>query len=126
MDPFNVILQPQEYGDLAKVSPYLRSSWDAAQLSREKAIKYYSGDIRRTQVETQTGEDGAPLLYPIGLNLVKMLVLAMTDAAYGEWEDPRKVLMFRASSDRDTTEVEKKAIEYATTLLEDSNAASML
>ncbi len=126
MDPFNVILRPAEYGDLAKVSPYLRSSWDAAQLARDKAVRYYSGEIFKTQVETETGEDGAPLLYPVGLNLVKMLVLAMTDAAYGEWEDPRKVLMFRASSDRDTTDIEKKAIEYATSLLEDSNAASML
>lgn len=126
MFPKTIVLNPTEYGDLSQVSPQLRSTWDAVRATHEKAASYYSGDIFRKTVETEVGENGAPLMYPVGLNLVKMLVLAMTDATYGEWENPRQVVLFKHSSPSDASALEKAAIEYATVLLEDSNAASML
>ncbi len=126
MDPFQVVLHPSQIGDLADVSPFLRSSWDAVRASHMKAAHYYSGEIFTKKVETETGEDGAPLLYPIGINLVKMMVLSMTDATYGEWDDVRNVLVFKSKSNTAPTEAEKAAVEYATGLMEDSNAPSML
>jgi hypothetical protein len=89
----------------------------------EKAIRYYSGDIFRETVETEVDEDGAPLLYPVGVNLVKMIVLSLTDAAFGEWDDQRNIILFRSRNEK-TTAVDQAAVNFATQIMEDSNAGS--
>jgi hypothetical protein len=126
MDPFQQILTPDQLGDFARVSPLLRSSWDAVRYSHQKAAEYYSGVVFQKKVETEVGEDGAPLLYPVGINLVKMIIQSMTDATYGEFDDERSVVLWKAQTSKEVSEAEKAAIDYATVLLEDSNAASML
>lgn len=122
---FTPVLTQDQLGDFSEVSPMLRSTWLAVRSQHEKAARYYSGDIFRERIEVEVGENDAPLLYPVGVNLVKMIVLSLTDAAFGEWDDQRNVILFRPRSEEQRT-ADKDAIELATQIMEDSNAASML
>ena len=125
MDPFALVLRPNELGDLADVSPFVRNTWESLRILRWKAVRYYSGQIFMEPVAQEVGEAGGPLLYPVGINLIKMIVQAMTDATFGEWDDARSVLMWKTQSSKPITAVETAAVEYVTRLMEDSNAASM-
>jgi len=118
-------LTQDQLGDIVEASPLLRSTWLSVRAQHEKAARYYSGDIFRERVEVEVGDDDAPLLYPVGVNLVKMIVQSMTDAAFGEWDDQRNVVLFRPRAE-DPAEVHTNAVNYATQILEDSNAASTL
>ena len=120
---FMPALQPDQIGDIIDASPMLRTTWLSVRAGHEKAARYYSGDIFKDSIETEIGEDGAPLLYPIGVNLVKMIVLSMTDSAFGEWDDQRNIVLFRPHSDTPTQQ-ERAAVDFATQILEDSNAGS--
>jgi hypothetical protein len=121
---FTPVLQPDQIGDIIDASPTLRTTWLSVRAAHEKAIRYYSGDIFKDVIETEVDENGAPLLYPIGVNLVKMIVLSMTDSAFGEWDDQRSVILFRPRSETPPA-IERDAVDYATQVMEDSNAGSM-
>ena len=122
---FTPVLGTDQIGDLISASPTLRTTWMAVRAGHEKAMRYYSGDIFREKVETEIGDDGAPLLYPVGVNLVKMIVISMTDAAFGEWDDQRNVILFRPRNEK-PEQADHDAINFATQILEDSNASSTL
>jgi hypothetical protein len=48
--------------------------------------KYYSGEVLNEKVE-EPGNPDATLLYPVGMNLVKLLCHTQADSLWGEWED---------------------------------------
>ncbi len=48
--------------------------------------KYYSGEVLKERVE-QSGEADPPLLFPVGMNLVKLMCHTQADSLWGEWED---------------------------------------
>jgi hypothetical protein len=124
-DLFTPRLSTDQLGDLVDASPMLRTTWMSVRAQHEKAMRYYSGDIFKETIETEVDESGAPLLYPVGINLVKMIVISMTDAAFGEWDDQRNVILFRPRVEK-PTEADRAAVEFATQILEDSNAGSTL
>jgi hypothetical protein len=127
MFPDQIVLTPDQIGDLSNASPYLRQTWMAARESHAKALKYYSGDIFRELVETEQGQKGSPLLYPIGVNLVKMLTLTMADAAFGEWEEGGPIILFEPNNlTGGENSIDRQAAVYLAQVLDDSNAQSML
>jgi len=52
-------------------------------------FKYYSGAIFEDRLPVSEAQnDGAPaLVQPVGLNISKLLCVALSDALFGEWED---------------------------------------
>jgi hypothetical protein len=116
---------PDQLGDLTSASNFVRSSWGSVREDHAKANRYFSGDIFREKVEIENGEGGEPLLYPVGINLVKMLVLSMTDAAFGEWENGRGIVLFEPTGAAKDDKVVEAAAEFAQKILDDSNGASM-
>lgn len=122
---FQPVLTIDEYGDLPGLSEELRSSWFNVRAIHEKAARYYSGDIFSSRVEEEIGQDDAPLLYPIGINLIKLVVNSLTDAAFGEWDDQRSVVLWSPRSDEPSNE-DREAANFMTQVMEDSNSGSML
>ena len=84
-----------------------------------KYFRYYTGEVfdETLPVETENGEED-PKAYPVGLNLVKMLCLAQTDAEFGEWED--QSVQFGSRHDQDPDDPASEAIKF----LNDTYAAS--
>ena len=56
MDPFALVLRPNELGDLADVSPFVRNTWESLRILRWKAVRYYSGQIFMEPVAQEVGE----------------------------------------------------------------------
>jgi hypothetical protein len=113
------------WSDLGRVSSSTRASWEGEFGIREKYRRYFDGDIFKERVEVEgVDHSEAPLLYPLGLNLVKMLCIAQTDALFGEWED--QIVRFEVRSEVPSSGDHEKAIEMASLILNSSNANSML
>ena len=110
---------------LGKLSERTRWSWDFQLMEMERYRYYYDGDVFQEKVPVEQGnEEEAPLLYPVGINLVKMLTTAQSDAAFGEYEG--LPLRFGVRQDQNVTDADIAAIDLAHTILESSNAHSML
>ena len=64
-----------------------RNAWDTELMNCERRLIYWSGKVFEEKIpaETTTGED-QPLMFPVGMNLVKMLTIAQADGIYGEWD----------------------------------------
>jgi hypothetical protein len=123
---FQPTLQQQEYSDVGKgVSFFQRDQWEALRAEYQKADSYYSGQIFKDRVEVETGEDDAPLIYPVGINLVKLITLSTTDSFLGEHDDTDPI-MFVARNNDTVTDQMKATIEYLSGVLSFSNAGSML
>lgn len=119
-------MSQSEYADVGKdVSVFQRGQWDLLRMEYEKADRYYTGVVFRDRVEVETGEDDAPLMYPVGVNLVKLITLSMTDALLGEHDDADPV-MFVAKNNDTVTEQLRKTIGYLSSVLSFSNAGSTL
>jgi hypothetical protein len=114
-----------DFSDLSKVSPETRNSWIGEIAIREKYRSYYSGDIFKDTVpaEEPVGEE-EPELYPVGINLVKMLTTAQADALFGEWEED--IVKFEPGQNAEVSQPEKDASDLARKILRNSNANSML
>lgn len=85
------------WGDLkAQVSTETQNDWGEQLMRLMRYEEYYSGRVFNKKVEDPESDD-PPLMYPIGINLSKMLSLAMTDAAFGEWKEA--VVNFEQSRD---------------------------
>lgn len=52
----------------------------------QKYFRYYAGVVLNQKVESDSEAD-PPLLYPVKMNLVKLLCHTQADALWGEWED---------------------------------------
>ena len=114
-----------EWSDLGNISSASSLAWQAEASLRERYRYYYDGDVFKEQVPLEQGiEEESPLMYPVGINLVKMLCLAQTDAAFGEWED--EIVSFEARKEDAVDDATRGAIEIAQDILHGSNASTML
>ena len=114
-----------EFYDLGNLSSMVTGAWLDMYQKRAEATRYFSGKVFLERVDTENLED-APLLFPIGINLVKMMVMAMTDAFLGEFETVDDAVNFVPGKSRDVTEAARLASKQCALILETSNAASML
>lgn len=107
------------WSDLSNASPTTRLTWANETTIRNRYRSYFDGTIFQTKVpvETDSGEE-APLMYPVGINLVKMLCTAMADSAFGEWDE--HVLSFEIPQDEDPSPANKSASLLANTILSNS------
>ena len=73
------------YSDLGNSSNVTKNTWEA-QLQRYSTYEYYySGDVFDETVEDSEIAN-PPSLYPVGINIVKMLTQSLADATFGEWD----------------------------------------
>jgi len=112
------------YADLGyDVSSAQQSTWDAERARRRRYLRYYSGAIFKDKVPLDAGTDeDAPLLYPVGINLVKMLCIAQAEALWGEWEDD--IVRWKVSQDSEESKSAEAAIKLAQGILTSNNFAS--
>ncbi len=102
------------------------SRWDYQLSQCERYRYYFDGDIFTETVPQERGneEDEPVLMYPVGLNLVKMLSVAQADATFGEWET--NPVRFGTRPDSEVSEADIAAIDLVHKILEHSNAQSQL
>lgn len=91
----------------------------AAQLARyREAQTYFYGDIFN-----QRSGDGtdAPLMYPLQINLVKMMCLVQASALWGQWEE--ELISFHVEPERENASARERA-EQARRVISDTYMAS--
>lgn len=99
---------------------HTQNLWDARLFQLEEYRRYFDGDIFSDRVPTESGSsEDAPFLYPVGINLVRMLALAQTDSMYGEWDD--SPLRFEVANEDEVTESDKEAIALLDRIVLHSN-----
>jgi len=115
------IFEFPEYSDLGGISAAQRDTWEGEKELRAKYRHYYSGDIFNEKVPLEAGIDSTdiPPLYPVGLNLVKMLCIAQAEALFGEWDE--EIVRFCIRQDSAEDPVAAGAIELASTILQSNN-----
>ena len=97
-----------DWSDLGDISGVQKNSWEYTFMLRQQYAKYFTGEIFEERVPLEAGIDvseKAPLLYPVGVNLVKLLAFAQADSLFGEWEVD--IVRFRIRQD----DVESKSGE---------------
>jgi hypothetical protein len=115
-----------EWSDLGKkfVGEATQTTWDQMLSECEEARRYFEGEVFDETIGEATNDPDKPLLYPVGLNLIKILALAQTDAMFGEWDE--NIVTFGVKRDEEPTAADADAIALASQILDDSEAASML
>lgn len=116
-----------EYADLGfTVGSQQMHDWNAEIAKMERLWYYYSGEALKEQIGVEISQSTeVPLLFPVGLNLVKMLCIAQADTIYGEWEDMPVKFGLR-QMEEDMAEFDKQASEILNAILDKSNAETML
>ena len=115
-----------EYADLGMAtSSQQMHDWDAEIAKMQRLWYYYSGEALNEQigVEVSQGTE-VPLLFPVGLNLVKMLCIAQADTIFGEWDD--MPIKFGLRQDEEIEEFDKQASDILNAILDKSSAETML
>ncbi len=116
------------WADLGSISEEQRMFWEQELTVREKFYNYYTGAIFKERISDVENLDGnneeAPLMYPVGLNLVRMMCLAQTDAVFGEWDDG--IVKFVASNEEKETAGTKDAVDVLGNILSFSDMNSGL
>ena len=74
-----------DYSDLGKSDSITKNAWEAILAKYDKYQYYYSGSVFREKVDDSELID-PPSLYPVGINLVKMLCQSMAWSTFGEWD----------------------------------------
>ena len=82
-----IMFQFPQWSDLGKTSQISRGMWEEMQARIEEYRSYYIGEIFNEKVPLEEPTADAPLMYPAGLNIVRMIVQAQADALFGEYED---------------------------------------
>jgi hypothetical protein len=113
-----------EHSDLSNVSEVTKDSWQAQYTLRQNYSKYYSGEVFKETLPLEQGLDDEALLYPVGINLVKMICLAQADSLFGEWDESIITLQPRRDDNVDTAD--KSASYLARDILENSDADTLL
>lgn len=113
---------PLKYSDLlGEADSVTRNTWDL-QIERYSRYEYYySGEVFKERVDDAEAAD-PPLLYPVGINIVKMLSQSLADATFGEWENIP--VQFRTRKGLKETSHTKEASELLNRILFTSNAES--
>lgn len=119
------LLNFPEGSDLDNVSQVTRNTWEAQAALRDEWRRYFTGDIFDEEVPLEVGVDeAAPLLYPVGMNLVKLLCTAQADALFGEWEDD--IIRWKIRQDEKEDLAGQQAIKMATKILAANHAPKLL
>ena len=113
---------PQWATDVGDVSHLQRNTWEGEIQIRQKYHYYFSGLVFEEKIDEEDVE--APLTYPVGLNLCKMLCIASSDALFGEWNE--RVVQWEAHQDESVTPAEEKATVLANAILDANGANTML
>ena len=115
-----------EYADLGMTtSSQQMHDWDARIAEMQRMWHYYSGEALKEQVGVEfSNSDEVPLLFPVGLNLIKMLCIAQADTIYGEWDD--MPLKFGLRQEEEIEEFDKQASDILNAVLDTSSAETML
>jgi len=74
------------YSDLGKADSHTRNTWDARLQAYARYEYYFSGEVFGETVKDSELAD-PPLLYPVGINVVKLLCQSLSDATFGEWDN---------------------------------------
>jgi hypothetical protein len=91
-------MQFPEWSDLGSVSDITRHTWENETALRNEYRRYFDGSVFEEKVPVENiSSDEAPLMYPVGVNLVKMLCTAQADSLFGEWQD--QVITFETDQD---------------------------
>lgn len=113
-----------EWSDLGKTSDVSRGSWEEMQGRIEEYRYYYSGGIFKETIPAEEPTDDPPLLYPVGLNLVKMICFAQADALFGEWEDD--IVTWETGADENADSATLEAIKLLKSIARNSNLNAKL
>jgi Phage portal protein, SPP1 Gp6-like len=115
-----------EWSDLGQaISPQTRQSWDFHQMECDRYRYYFEGDVLKEEVQTELPQDvETPLVFPAGLNLVKLMCLAQADACFGNYDE--LPVQFGVRQDAKISEADKAAIDLAGSVLESSNGGALL
>jgi hypothetical protein len=102
-----------------------QNTWQSELSRASMAFYYYSGFIFKEKIRDEDIElEDAPLLYPVGINLVKMLALAHADATFGEFDE--LPLTFSERKDSNDVPGAKEGIQLISKVMLHSNAAQLL
>ncbi len=115
-----------EYADLGMTAtPQTMHDWDAEIMRLERYWYYYSGEVLKEQIDTEvTMGTEVPLVFPVGLNLTKMLCNAQADTIFGEWED--QPVRFGVKLQDEIEDPDRAASNLLADILEVSEAATFL
>lgn len=115
-----------EWSDLGRISLEQRMTWEAQIGLWQGYARYFYGYVFKDRVPSDgmTSDEDLPLLYPAGMNLVRMLCLAQTDAMFGDWED--QIVRFEVRQDDQVDATAKEAISLASLILANSSADTLL
>jgi hypothetical protein len=107
---------------LGELSEVTRNSWDNMLLRSETYRRYFDGDIfqEKVEVEGNVADADRPLMYPVGLNLVKMLAIAQADSAFGEYDE--FPFRFGVRQDQEPDDADRLAIDVLNDILSGSAA----
>ena len=111
-----------DYSDLGKADDVTKNIWEQMLARYERYKYYFSGDVFEETVEDSELID-PPSLYPVGINLVKMLCQSMSNSTFGEWSS--LPLRFRTRSGLKEDADTKEASELMNTILFNSDAESV-
>ena len=113
------------YSDVSDISQETQGYWQAESALRAKYRKYFNGAIFKELQPNEAGQDEIDIeLYPVGLNLVKLLCLAQADSLFGEWEE--QIVRFGVGQEADFGQPERDAAKLLDDILLSSDAGSML
>lgn len=108
------------WSDLSDVKkgPTTYNGWDEMLMNAERYLSYWSGQIfeQTVPMETATGEV-EPLMFPVGMNMVKMLTTAQADGIYGEW-DTRPVEFVIKDDEADADKTDRSAAILANDIID--------
>lgn len=115
-----------DFSDFSTISDTTRMTWESEISLRNKYRNYFDGGIFEQKIPSENGiiEEDAPLLYPVGLNLVKMLCVAQTDSLFGEWEDT--IVTLDQNDDEKLDNATTEAIKILNQVLEGSSINTLL
>jgi hypothetical protein len=102
-----------------QVSPRANAEWASMIEKYQEAQYYFYGDIFTKRADPATTD--SPLMYPIKLNLVRMMCLTQAAALWGQWEDD--LLTFQCPPESEAEEAKKRA-EAARVLISETYEAS--
>lgn len=68
--------------------------------------RYWSGIRLKERAQAEPGETDPPELFPVKVNLVKLLAISQADALWGEWDD--RAVTFSVSPDGEASDKEDK------------------
>jgi len=129
MDTFNwttpsINELPDWASDISQVSAEMRNAWLAETAARTRYNKYFTGKVFEEKVNSNDPENDT-LLYPVGMNLAKMICITLADSMFGEWTED--IVTFEPNQDlEDINTDDKKASKLLQNIIRYSNINSKL